>query len=135
VLWLAAYDLSPIVSSSQATFLTKPSVQPTVVTIGSGLIGSVRNIQLFSKFLTQAELLVAPFTYLHPYPDLQLMVTLQSLQTSDTMDCACNRTAISDSQPVQLFDNDALKFCFPYNDYPLTKSDTSNYTFEVFPSL
>lgn len=60
---------------------------------------------MFRKYLTFSELKVAPFTYLHPYRDLVLMVTLQSLNSDDTRDLACEKAASSIfGGPIQMYD-------------------------------
>lgn len=94
-LWLANYDLSPLAKAEFSYFFPsgKENIWTKKIRIGNALVGSIRNIQMFRKFLTLSELEIAPFTYLHPYRDLFLMVTLQSLNSEDTKDLACEKAA------------------------------------------
>ena len=105
------------------------------MTIGAGLTGSVRNVMLFNKFLSAEELRVAPFTYLYPYYNLLMMVTLNSLEPRDTQENVCQRGTVSTTgSPLVAQDNTATKFCF-YADYPKPQSEMLPYDFEVFPEL
>ena len=66
----------PIISGNSTTTIapTGPfSIHPIYVTLGlqgntrvNGLIGSLRNFQLFNVVLSEEELKNTPFTYLHP---------------------------------------------------------------------
>lgn len=90
-MWLASYELTPIVETSTDSYFPRDSnlIRPRTVTIGAGLTGSVRNVMLFNKFLSADELKVAPFTYLYPYYNLLMMVTLNSVESRDTHENVC----------------------------------------------
>ena len=118
------------------------SIQPNYVTLGlqrrtrkNGLVGSLRNFQMFNVILTEDQLKNTPFTYLHPQKSLLMQVVLQSNQILDTDNLATGREATSDGlsrQPAAAVRNDydfmAQKFCYT-NDYPNSYVDTGDYEY------
>jgi len=47
---------------------------------------------MFNKWLNSTELAIAPYTYLHPYSNLLMMIPLRTLNYNDTTDLATGLT-------------------------------------------